>query len=137
MNSLGRCLGLDVWKYSRYCVNIMAYLIFVILSPRAQFLAKFFSTQKRVNCTKTDFATKQRKLQKTDLATKYCKMQQNTINCTHYFSTFQILFTFLMWRFFPHDNLSCGEFLHLTICYMDNFLHMTIFFLHGHCPWCP
>ena len=41
-----------------------AYLIFVIFSPRAQFFAKFFSTQKRVNRTKTDFATKQRKLQK-------------------------------------------------------------------------
>ena len=41
-----------------------------------------------------------------------------------------------MWRIFPHDNLSCGEFLHLTICYMDKFLHMTIF-LHRHRPWCP
>ena len=37
---------------------------------------------------------------KTDFATKYCKMRQNTINCTHYFSTFQIFFTFLMWRIF-------------------------------------
>ena len=41
------------------------YLIFVIFSPRAQFLARFFSTQKRVNHTKTDFATKQRKSQET------------------------------------------------------------------------
>ena len=41
-----------------------AYLIFIIFSPRVQFLAQFFSTQKRVNCTKTDFATKQRNLQK-------------------------------------------------------------------------
>ena len=64
-------------------------------------------------------------------------MQQNTINCTHYFSTFQILFTFLMWRFFstwqsvmwrisPPDNLLYGQ-----ISPHDNF------FLHGHRPWCP
>ena len=30
-------------------------------------------------------------------------MRQNTINCTHYFSTFQIFFTFLMWRIFQHN----------------------------------
>ena len=45
-------------------LTISTYLIFVIFPPRAQFFAKFFSTQKRVNRTKTDFATKQRKLQK-------------------------------------------------------------------------
>ena len=38
---------------------------FCIFSPRAQFLAQLFSTQKRVNRTKTDFATIQRKLQST------------------------------------------------------------------------
>ena len=37
-------------------------LIFVFFSPQAQLLVKFFSTQKRVNRDKTDFATKQRKL---------------------------------------------------------------------------
>ena len=63
-----------------------------------------------------------------DFATKHCEMQQNTINCTHYFSTFQIFLTFIICgEFFPHDNLSYEEFLHLTICYMDKFLHMTIF----------
>ena len=51
------------------------YLIFVIFSPRAQFLAKFFSTQNRVNRTKTDFATKQRKLQKKLI------WQQNIVKC--------------------------------------------------------
>ena len=39
------------------------YMIFVLFSPRAQFFAQFFSTQKRVNRDKTDFATKQRKSQ--------------------------------------------------------------------------
>ena len=44
--------GIGIWVQSR------AYLIFVIFSPQALFLAKFFSTQKRVNrkkrfCDKT------------------------------------------------------------------------------------
>ena len=63
-------------------------------------------------------------------------MRQNTINCTHHFSTLQIFFTFLMWRAFstwqsvtwtisPHENLSCGGFLHMTNCYVKKFLHMT------------
>ena len=93
-----------------------SYLIFVIFSPGAQFLAQFISTLKRVNHTKTDFATEQR------------KMWQNTMNRTYYFSTLQILVTFLMWknistcqsvmwRISQHDNLSCGEiFLHNQIC---------------------
>ena len=41
-------------------------------------------------------------------------MRQNIINWTHYFSTLQIVFTFLMWRIFPHDNLLCGVFVHMT-----------------------
>ena len=41
---------------------VMTYMIFVLFSPQAQFFAHFFSTQKRVNRDKTDFATKQRKL---------------------------------------------------------------------------
>ena len=53
----------QIWPTSDHQVS-PPYLIFVIFSPRAQFFAKFFSTQKRVNRTKTDFATKQRKLQK-------------------------------------------------------------------------
>ena len=32
---------------------MMTYIIFVLFSPRAQFFAKFFSTQKRVNRDKT------------------------------------------------------------------------------------
>ena len=35
-------------------------------------------------------------------------MWQNTINCVHHFSKLQIFFTF-----FPHDNMSCGEVLHI------------------------
>ena len=64
-------------------------------------------------------------------------MQQNTINCTHYFSTFQILFTFLMWRFF-----STWKSVMWRISRPDNLLYGQIsphdnFFLHGHRPWCP
>ena len=79
------------------------------------FLAQFFSTQKCVNRDKT-ISTKQRKL-----TTKWFYdswMQQNTLNCTHHFSTLQIFFTFLKWRAFstwksitwrisPHDSLCC------------------------------
>ena len=50
-------------------------MIFVLFSPQAQFLAKFFSTQKRVNRDKTDFATKQRKSQNEQI------LQQNSIIC--------------------------------------------------------
>ena len=38
------------------------------------------------------------------LSTKQRKMRQNTINCTHYFSTLQIFLTFLMWRIDTCDN---------------------------------
>ena len=37
------------------------YLIFFLFSPQVQFLAQLFSTQKRVNCDKTDFTTKESK----------------------------------------------------------------------------
>ena len=40
---------------------VNTYLIFVLFSPQAKFLTKFFSTPKRVNRNKTDFATKQSK----------------------------------------------------------------------------
>ena len=46
----------DFWPLSEG--SSKAYLIFVFFSPQAQFLVKFFSTQKRVNQDKTDFATK-------------------------------------------------------------------------------
>ena len=50
-----------------------------LFSPQAQLLVQLFSTQKRVNCDKPDFATKQRKLrqnrfcnQKTLVTTNWC-----------------------------------------------------------------
>ena len=63
-------------------------------------------------------------------------MEQNTINCTHHFSTLQIFFTFLKsrafstwkfitWRISPHDNLSYGK-----ISPYDRL------FLHKHRLWC-
>ena len=80
-----------------------AYLIFVIFSPRAQFLAQFFSTQKRVNRDKTDFATKQRKLQKrSDFATKQWK-------CDKWCGEIWIVSTWHMQRYF--------KFIH--ICYVE------------------
>ena len=54
------------------------YLIFVLFSPQTKFLAQFFSTPKRANSDKTDFATKQRKLHKREI------LQQNIKNCTYY-----------------------------------------------------
>ena len=61
--------------YKRWCSSSLvsersklhAYLIFVFFSPQTQFLVKFFSTQKRVNRDKTDFATKQRKSHKREI----------------------------------------------------------------------
>ena len=52
-----------------------SYLIFVLFSPHTKFLAQFFSTPKRVNSNKTDFATKQRKSHKREI------LQQNSIRC--------------------------------------------------------
>ena len=43
--------------------SLHSYLIFVLFSPQAQFLNKFFSTQKCVNRDKIDFAPIQRKWQ--------------------------------------------------------------------------
>ena len=45
-------------------------LIFVIFSPQRKNLTQFFSTQKCVNCDKTDFATKFVNYDKTDFTTK-------------------------------------------------------------------
>ena len=113
------------------------YLCFFL--HRHNFLDKFFSTQKRVNCDKK-FSTKQRKSPKSWFYNSL--MRQNTINCTHNFSKLQIFFRFLMWRafstwqsvtwrIFPHDNLSCGEFFHMTTCYVEKFLHIADFFSTG------
>ena len=50
-------------------------------------------------------------------------MQQNTINCTHFFSTLHNFWVSQVENFCPHDKLS------LTICHhVDKFLHMTEFF---------
>ena len=94
------------------------------------FLAQFFSTQKRVNCDKKLSSIAKKNWFYNTL------MRQNTINCTHYFSTLQIFFTFLMWRafstwqsvmwrIFPHANLSCEE-----------VSPHGRFFLHEHRSWC-
>ena len=53
-----------------YCNIKTTYLIFVIFSQRIQFLAQFFSTQKR---NKTDLATKQRE----SLKSKNCAKKQH------------------------------------------------------------
>ena len=67
------------------------------------FLAQFFSTQKRVNCDKTDFATKQGKLQKrSDFATKQWK-------CDKWCGEIWIVSTWHMQRYF--------KFIH--ICYVE------------------
>ena len=58
-------------------------------------------------------------------------MQHNNINCTHYFATLQTVFTFLIWKKFPHGNLACGEFLPMTICHVEISPHDR-FSLHGH-----
>ena len=113
------------------------YLSFFL--HRHNFLDKFFSTQKRVNRDKK-FSTKQRKSPKSWFYNSL--MRQNTINCAHNFSILQIFFRFLMWRafstwqsvtwrIFPHDNLSCGEFFHMTTCYVEKFLHIADFFSTG------
>ena len=50
--------------------DTISYLIFVIFSPQRQFVAQFFSTQKCVNCDKTDFATRVRKSQQNQFYNK-------------------------------------------------------------------
>ena len=83
-------LGIEIMKL-RMAIPIPD--ICLLFSPQAQFLVQFFSTQKRVNHDKTDFATKQRKL------------RQNSVMWRN-FSTERICSTFLianveksvMWR---------------------------------------
>ena len=55
--------------------HLCTYLIFVLFSPQTKFLAQFFSTPKRVNRDKTEFAIKQRKSHKREI------LQQNSIKC--------------------------------------------------------
>ena len=85
---------------NEYTGHPTAYLIFFIFSPQGQFLVKFFSLQKRVNCDKTDFAIKQSKSPKND-----------KLYTLFYIS--EISFTFLMWRIFPH--------MYITIYHVENF----------------
>ena len=120
-----------------------AYLIFVLFSPQAQFLNKFFSTQKCVNRDKIDFAPIQRKWQQSRFRDK-----------SAWIVTKKIVSTFIMWRnvstwqillhISPHDMIflfiyhvetylqlnicHVEKLLHMTICHMENFLHMTNFF---------
>ena len=74
-------------------------------SPRAQFLVKFFSMQKRVIAKKIDSATKQRKLQQNLFCNKTHDRFFSIFTIRRHFSHWQ----FVMWRISPHDNLSCGE----------------------------
>jgi len=97
------------------------YLIFVIFSPRVQFLAQFFSTQNHVNRTKTDFATKQRNLQKNwfcnktlQNAAKYHKLYTLFLHISDFLNIYHMWRIFstwqsVMWRISPPDNLSCGQ----------------------------
>ena len=84
-----------VWKAGSCHHQIVwseTYLIFVIFSPRTLFLAKIFSTQKRVNRNKPILRQNSVNRQKnTNFATKQFKMQQNTINCTHIEGDFRFL----------------------------------------------
>ena len=58
-------------------IMTMIMIMMIKFSPQAQFFAKFFSAQKRVNHDQTDFRKKNEKLQ-----TKYLaeKMRQKTTN---------------------------------------------------------
>ena len=80
--------------------NVFAYLIFVIFSPPIQFSPQFFSTQKRVNRNKTDYAKNSVNCHKTDFTTKS-----------------RVNFRFL-------HLLSCGEFWNLQIWEHFWFLHI-------------
>ena len=62
-SALGRIIGGQEADCNKYPWMVMSYLIYVFFSPQVQFLVQFFSTQKRLNRYKTNFATKKRKLQ--------------------------------------------------------------------------
>ena len=122
-----------------------------IFSPQAQFLNRFFSTEKRVNRDKINFAAIQRKWQQSrfcnetaQIATKkICLHIYHVEKCLHvtdftpHFSTWHDFSLYLPCRDIspteylscggtsPHDNLSYGKF-----SPHDNF------FLHKHRLWC-
>ena len=81
------------------------YLIFVLFSPHAQFLNKFFSTQKCVNRNKIDFAPIQRKWQQSRFCDKSAWIVTKKLS--------------------PHST--CGEMYPHDRFYFT-FLHMTWFF---------
>ena len=107
----------------------VAYLIFVLFSPQSQFLAPFFSTPKRVNHDKTDFATKQRKSHKRKI------LQQNSIKCDKTSKIVHIILTDLSPHFSCGEISPCDRFSpHLkgTISAFNlKFLHMAEFFSTG------
>ena len=95
-----------------------SYLIFVLISPQTKFLAQFFSTPKRVNSDKTDFATKQRKLHKREI------LQQNSIKCDKTTIIHYIAFTLRDHDRFFSTFIMWGTF-HLT--YLPHILHVEKF----------
>ena len=143
-----------IWGWSEnehYLLPIIGtYLIFVLFSPHAQFLNKFFSTQKCVNRNKIDFAPIQRKWQQSRFCDKSAwivtKKIVSTFNMWRNVSTWQILL-----HISPHDMIflfiyHVETYLQLNICHVETLLHMTIchmekisphdkFFLHNHRLW--
>ena len=88
-----------------WCID-GSYLIFVIFSPRALFLAKFFSAQKHANRKKMILRQSSvNRSRKTNFPTKQCKMQQNTINCTHNEGDFRFLYIFHVKKFEINPNV--------------------------------
>ena len=84
-----------------------------LFSPQAQFLVQLFSTQKRVNRNKTDFATKQRKLRQN----RFCNKKMLVCSCGEvcHVETFLHMTDFSTFLRITHfaPNLSCGE---LSLC---------------------
>ena len=84
-----------------------------LFSPQAQFLVQLFSTQKRVNRNKTDFATKQRKVRQN----RFCNKKMLVCSCGEvcHVETFLHVTDFSTFLCITHfaPNLSCGE---LSLC---------------------
>ena len=79
-----------------------SYFIFVLFSPQVKFFAQFFSTPKRVNRDKTDFATKQRKSHKREI------LQQNSIKCDKTSKIVHIIY-FAMLKEMTNQGEESGE----------------------------
>ena len=79
------------WDWKAKSADFYTFRMYVF-SLRTLFLAKIFSTQKRVNRNKPILRQNSGNRQKnTNFATKQFKMQQNTINCTHIAGDFRFL----------------------------------------------